>query len=147
MNTTSTSSSTLDKSDKSSDYITLFDQKIIIASENIKLYSPLPSDLLWEIYEKIAVLYEMTLSPTIILKVLDKKTKKIYAVKQLKKERLKQSYLHEFAKNESTIHYSMGKISNLVVNVPHYFEDNESYFMVMEYSKLFGYFEELLEKV
>ena len=62
-------------------------------------------------------------------------------MKQIKKEKLHESYLHEFAKIECAVQYSLGKLSNLIVNVPQYFEDKESYYIVMEYSKYHGYFE------
>ena len=145
MNTTASTCATVEKRYKV-EYLTLFDIKILL-KENIKSYSPLPVELLWEMYDKKTVIYELPMSATIIYKVVDKKTKKTYALKELRKERLKENYLHEFAKNESAIHYSMSKLSNLIVKVPHYFESQDSYYMVMEYSSLHGYFEELLEKV
>lgn len=144
MNTTS---STLDKSYKSNDYITLYDQKITIPNDNIKTYSPLSSETLWELYEIVSKIYEVPLSPTIIHKVRDKKTKKLFALKELRKAKLNENYQHEFARNEIIIHYSMSKLSDLVVQVPHYFEDSDSYYFVLEYSHLHEYFDYLLEKV
>jgi len=127
--------------------LSLYDQKLITSNDNIKAYSPLPVELLWEMYEKGKVVYELPLSPTVITKVVDKKSRKSFALKQLIKKRLHENYLHEFAKNECVIHYSMGKLSNKIVQVPHYFEDSEAYYMIMEYSTYHGYFEDLLEKV
>lgn len=146
-----TSGSTADKSpsEKSkNEYIILYDQKILLTGEIMKKgYSPLPGGLMWEIYEKIKIIYEVPLSPTTIIKVMEKKTKKIYALKQLNKVRLKQNYQHEFAKNEILINHSMGKLSKLIVQVPNYFEDDQAYYMVMEYTNMHGYFEQLLQKV
>jgi len=147
ISSTSTVDTTSPKSNETNEFFTLFNQRIALENENIKAYSPLSVKLLWEIYDKIAIVYELALSPTVILKVRNKKTKEIFALKQIKKEKLHESYLHEFAKIECAVQYSIGKLSNLIVNVPQYFEDKDSYYIVMEYSKYHGYFEELLEKV
>jgi len=129
------------------EFVTLYGKKITIKNENIKAYSPKPVELLWDMYEKIKLLYEVPLSPTIIYKVMNKRTRKILALKQLRKSKLKETFLHEFAKNEILIHYSMSSISNLIVNAENYFEDSENYYIVMEYCKNHGYFEKLLEEV
>jgi hypothetical protein len=147
MNTTTSTSSDKSLNVIKCEYITLYEQKILMLNENIKFYAPKSVELLWETYQKVSTLYEIPLSPTIIYKVIDKITKKIKALKELKKVKLKGGYLHEFARNELLIHYSMSKLSNIIVNVSEYYEDKDGYYIVMEYSKYHSYFEVLLEKV
>lgn len=53
----------------------------------------------------------------------------------------------EFAKNELIIHYSLSKLSNNIVNVIDYFEDENSYRLAMEYCEEPNYFEDILENV
>jgi serine/threonine protein kinase len=71
------------------------------------------------------------------------------AIKEIRKERLLTPNHHDFARNELAIHYSLSNYSNCtnIVKVMDYFEDKNSYYMAMEYSKEHGYFEELLENV
>lgn len=70
-------------------------------------------------------------------------------VKQLNKERMDRSYLHELAQNEFAIHYSLSNFTkcNNIVKAPEYFEDEKAYYMIMEYSCMPTYFEDLLENV
>ena len=71
-----------------------------------------------------------------------------YAAKQYIKNKVNRNpVLHEFTKNEMAIQFSLGKLSNNIVKVLEYYEDLESYVMVMEYSYQPTYFEDLLENV
>lgn len=55
--------------------------------------------------------------------------------------------MHTFVKNEMTLQYSLCRISNNIVKVPAYFEDDNKYSIVMEYSNDPCYFENMLENV
>ncbi len=70
-----------------------------------------------------------------------------YAAKQILKNKLNNKYFHEFARNELSLHSSLSKLSNTIVKVEEYFEDEEKYTMVMEYAHDPDYFEDLLENV
>jgi hypothetical protein len=56
-------------------------------------------------------------------------------------------YMHSLAKNEMATQYSLGLISNNIVKVSAYFEDEAKYSMIMEYSDDPCYFENMLENV
>jgi serine/threonine protein kinase len=99
-----------------------------------------------EKYKIQETIYNNELSPSTIYMALDETSKKV-AVKRVKKDRLGKGYLHDFARNEMVIQQSLGRLSNNIVKVPDYFEDNETFTMVMEYSEDPTYFEELLENV
>ncbi len=70
-----------------------------------------------------------------------------FACKETRKKRLSTSYFHEFIRNEMVIQYSLSKYSDDIVKVLDYYEDENSYFMIMEYSYQPTYFEDLLENV
>ena len=67
------------------------------------------------------------------------------AIKELRKERLKEEYLQEMARNEFSIHSYLSKLSNNIVAVKDYFEDEKAFHLVMEFSEEPDYFEDLLE--
>ncbi len=138
---------TLSTIDKTQEFITLYDQKISVSSQNFIAYSPQTLESIWDIYEKVETVYEMPLASTIVYKGKNKKTQEKCAIKYVQKARLKETYLNEFIKNELAIHHSMSQISEQIVKVNHYFEEAEGYYMVMEYTPMHGYFEELLERV
>ncbi len=55
--------------------------------------------------------------------------------------------MHTFVKNEMTLQYSLCRISENIVKVPAYFEDETKYRLIMEYSQDPCYFENMLENV
>ena len=102
-----------------------------------------------EFQEKYSVketIYTNELAIGKILLLIDKYGCK-YAAKQYMKNRIRNPVLHEFTKNELAMQTSLGKLSNNIVKVLDYYEDHESYVMVMEYSYQPTYFEDLLENV
>jgi serine/threonine protein kinase len=90
-------------------------------------------------------IYNASLSVSIIYSGIEKKTGNKIAVKELKKEKMKDEYIHEMAKNEFAIQYSLCKDCNNIVQVKDYFEDDKAYYLVMEYSEEPDFFEDLLE--
>lgn len=111
-------------------------------------YSPWKMKIFEENYKIEETLYTQNLSPTVIYTGTDLTNNTKIAIKELRKSKLKgKLYLNEFAKNEMAIHYSLSRLSNNIVKVPAYFENEESYLMVMEYSNQPNYFEDLLENV
>jgi serine/threonine protein kinase len=98
-------------------------------------------------YKIIETLYNNQLSPSTIYLAEDIKLGGKVAVKKVRKDRLSKSYLHDFARNEMVIQQSLGRLSNNIVKVPDYFEDDGAFTMIMEYSDDPCYFEDLLENV
>ena len=70
-----------------------------------------------------------------------------FAVKEIFKNKLRNNFVQEFAKNELCLHYSLSKLSRSIVKIDNYYEDEERYTMVMEYSYDPEYFVDLLENV
>jgi len=125
----------------------LYGETIKCGSPNILAYNPHNKKIFNENFQMKKVIYSTGLSPTTISIAQHVETNKIVAVKELRKERLNKNYLNEFARNELTIHYSLSKLSNNIVNVIDYFEDENSYIMAMEYCEEPNYFEDILENV
>jgi len=134
------------KSEETIDLI-LYGKAIKCASPNILTYNPHNDKIFYENYEIKKVIYSNGLSPSTISVAKNLKTDKMVAIKELRKDRLSKSYLAEFAKNELIIHYSLSKLSNNIVNVFDYFEDENSYRLAMEFCEEPNYFEDILENV
>lgn len=121
---------------------TLYGEKIIINSQNILPYAPSKIEELKEHYIFDDKIYSSALAMSTIHLVKDHDGKK-YALKEIRKSRLNQPYQFELARNELSIHYSLSKLTDNIVKVYNYYEDDHSYFMLMEYSPKPDYFEEL----
>lgn len=102
-----------------------------------------------EKYRKVECVYSQGLTPTSIYLAMDLEEDKRIVIKELKKSRMIQSYMHEFARNELAIHYSLSNFTNNenIVKVKEYFEDDKNYYMIMEASPDPNFFEDLLENV
>jgi serine/threonine protein kinase len=100
----------------------------------------------FEKYRIVDKIYANSLATSEITMVEDIERNR-FACKETRKKRLLNSYFHEFVKNEMVFQYSLSKYSDNIVKVVDYFEDENSYFMVMEYSPQPTYFEDLLENV
>jgi serine/threonine protein kinase len=126
--------------------------ELIVYGEKIRTkptispYSPLNINNFDEKYKIIETIYNNQLSPSTIYLAEDNCLKKV-AVKQVQKNRLGKNYLHDFARNEMVIQQSLGRLSNNIVKVIDYYEDDNTYTMTMEYSQDASYFEDLLENV
>ena len=118
----------------------------IINNPNILPYSPKKYDLFEKNYKIVQTLYENPLAATKIYIALDNKENQC-AIKEIKKERLRESFNIELARNELSIHYSLSKKSNYIAAVPEYYETEQSYFMIMEYCTNPNYFQYRLENV
>jgi serine/threonine protein kinase len=97
-------------------------------------------------FRTIGLIYSSPFTKTKINLLEDSQGKK-YATKEILKEKLSENYMHEFAKNELAVHFSMCRKSPNIVKVYDYFEDEEKYAMIMEYSSEPNYFENRLENV
>jgi hypothetical protein len=97
-------------------------------------------------YKIINKIYSNILASSEILLVEDEAGNQ-YACKETKKKRLLNSYFNDFVKNEMVFQFSLSKYSNSIVKVVDYFEEDDTYYMVMEYSSQPTYFEDLLENV
>lgn len=68
-------------------------------------------------------------------------------MKELKKEKFKNDFSYELAKSELVFHCSLSKLSNNIVNAYEYYEDEQAYYLLMEFCEDPNYFEEILENV
>lgn len=124
-----------------------YGEVIKCASPNILAYNPLNRKAFENKFQMRNVIYSNSLSPNIISLAENVLNNKLVAVKEIRKDKLTKSFLHEFAKNEVSIHQSLSKISNNIVDVIDYFEDETTYTIVMEYCDEPNYFEDILENV
>ncbi len=125
----------------------MYGETIKCASPNILPYNPHDNKIFKDNYEIKKVIYSNGLSPTTISIAKNLQIDKFVAIKELRKDRLTKNFLSEFAKNEMIIHYSLSKLSNNIVNVIDYFEDENSFKLAMEYCEEPNYFEDILENV
>jgi serine/threonine protein kinase len=102
-----------------------------------------------EKYRKGECIYSQRLTPTSIFQGIDLETKEKVILKELKKSKLVTNYMHDFARNELAIHYSLSNFTKCdnIVRVKEYFEDDKAYYLVMECSPDPNFFEDLLENV
>ena len=124
----------------------LYGEKMQV-NQIIQPYLPLSTKILNENYTIIDTVYKEQLSPSCIYLATEVNKNQQYAVKKVMKDRLRHSYMHDFARNEMAIQYSLSRFSNNIVKVPCYFENEDSYTTVMELSHDPRYFEDLLENV
>lgn len=117
-----------------------------ISSSYILPFSPKKYEKIEEKYEFVEKIYENPLSATEMHLAIDE-NKAPFAIKEIKKSKLKDKLLQELAKSELSIHYSLSKKSNNIVNVYDYYETENSFFMVMEYCPNPTYFSYQLENV
>ena len=118
----------------------------VINNPFIQPYSPKNIKEFERKYKITQQLYENPLAATKIYVAIDKDGVQ-YAIKEIKKEKLKDSFNFELARNELTIHYSLSKKSSFICNIPEYYENENSYFMLMEYCNNPNYFQYRLENV
>ena len=118
----------------------------IINNPNIQFYSPKKFSEYEKMYKITQQLYENPLGATKIYIANDDKDQQ-YAIKEIKKERLKDSFNFELARNELSIQYSLSRKSDYIARVPSYYENDCSFFMIMEYCNNPDYFQYRLENV
>jgi serine/threonine protein kinase len=117
-----------------------------VSSSYILPFSPKKFEKIEEKYEIIEKIYDNPLSATEIHLATDE-NKTPYAIKEIKKSKLRDRLLQELAKSELSIHYSLSKKSNNIVNVYDYYETESSFYMIMEYCPNPTYFRYQLENV
>jgi hypothetical protein len=117
-----------------------------MGSNEILPYSPSNVTLYDKSFRELQSIYSSSLAATQILLVEDLEGNK-YAAKKIYKNKLRSSFMHEFLKNEIAIQFSLSRLSENIVKVPEYFEDEERYIMLMEYSSFTDYFDDMLENV
>jgi len=135
--------STLDNSNQTSRIeLTLYGE--IIENNKIFPFSPQKFEIFEKKYKISSKLYEDPLSATIISIAIDLSGKQ-FAIKEIRKIKLRDPLNHELARNELSIHYTLSKKSNYIVDVPEYYENETAYIMVMEYCNNSNYFSYRLE--
>jgi len=116
--------------------------------EDSKILNYAPDDTN-KIYESYIVeedkIYEASLSPSEVYLAIDKITGNKVAIKEVKKEKLKDNFIKEMAKNELIIHASMSQQSYNVVKIHNYYEDEKAFKIAMEFCEEGNYFEDILE--
>jgi serine/threonine protein kinase len=127
--------------------LTLYGGKILFENTKIKGYNPYNFTFFNENFQIIEKIYEKELSASIVSQGIDLKANEKVAIKELRKEFLREPYQHEMAKIELSVHHSLSQFSDNIVNAPYYFENDDSYLLVMEYCEEPNFFENLLENV
>ncbi len=127
----------------------MYEKKFSVISSVLQPYSPKPIELFRARYTSSAIVYSHGLSPTIIYTGIDNIDDSKVAIKQIRKSKIDKPFLHEMAKNELAVHYSLSNNTNCnnIVKAKDYFEDDSSYYLVMEYSPDPNYFEDMFENV
>ncbi len=92
-------------------------------------------------------IYFQGLSPTKIYKGYSNGTK--VAIKETMKSKLSTPLHHEFIRNEMAIHFALSNNSHCdnITRAYDYFENDNSYYLVMEFSPNPDFFEDILENV
>jgi len=127
--------------------LTIYSQPIKLTSKYISPYSPQDFYKFNENFKIIKTIIPNGISPTVIHIAENINTNKMFALKELRKEKLKHDFSFDFAKSELTIHYNLSKLSNNIVTALDYYEDEKSYYLLMEFCEEPNYFEEILENV
>jgi serine/threonine protein kinase len=126
----------------------MYEKKFSVESSILLSYQPQPIQLFKEKYKTDKKIYDQDLFSTYVYIGTDEIENSKVAIKQIKKKRMDKSYLHEMARNELAVHYSLSRTKcNNIVNAKNYFEDDISYYLVMECSPEPNFFEDMLENV
>jgi hypothetical protein len=131
------------------DYFIMYGERIYNTSPILKPYKPQNMQKFLEKYDIIKRIYSSELAYSEIILLQDKEENK-FAAKRIKKYKLSADYLHDFVRNEMAIQHSLSNFSEnaeFVVKVEDYYEDENYYLMVMEFSQSPDYFEQRLENV
>jgi serine/threonine protein kinase len=118
----------------------------LINNPHILPYSPKKYFEFENRFRLVQQLYDNPLAATKIFTANDENNI-LYAIKEIKKGKLKDTFAYQLARNELSVHYSLSKKSNFIANVPEYFENDNSFYMVMEYCNNPNYFQYRLENV
>ena len=118
--------------------------KLIAINSQIE-YLPIRKNLL-DYYKIEQTIYNLELSPCSIYLGVDKDNRKV-AIKQVLKSRISNEHMTEFIRNEMAVHSFISKMSDNIINLYEYYEDENSYSLILEYCNLPTYFENLLEDV
>ena len=113
---------------------------------NFLNYSPSKYSEFEKTYTFKKEIYENPLSPSKIHLAINKNGEK-FAIKEIKKDKLYEPFQVQFARNEISIHHSHSKKSKFIASVYEYYENDSSFFMVMEYCSNSNYFQHRLENV
>lgn len=124
----------------------MYGEKVQLSDNEIMPFSPSNSKFYYENFTKIESIYSTALAATEI-NLIQNKQGEMFASKEILKKKLKNSYSHEFIKNEMALQFSFSRLCENIVPVIDYYEDDDKYVMVMDYSKQPDYFDDLLENV
>ena len=126
----------------------MYQRKFSVDSPILNSFNPQPIELFREKYKPGKIIYDQELYSTFVYLGTDTKDDSKVAIKQIKKNRMDKSFFHEMARNELAVHYSLSNTKcNNIVKAKNYFEDDYSYYLVMECSPEPNFFEDMLETV
>lgn len=134
---------------KQQDFFIMYGQRIYNTSKILRPYQPQNMQSFLDKYDIIKRIYSSELAYSEIILLQDKEENK-FAAKRIKKQKLSSDYLHDFVRNEMAIQHSLSNFSQngeFIVKVEDYYEDENYYLMVMEFSQSPDYFEQRLENV
>jgi hypothetical protein len=127
----------------------MYGERVYNTSHILRPYNPQHMKKFNDKYNILKRIYSSELAYSEIILLQDHEENK-FAAKRIKKRKLSANYLHDFVRNEIAIQHSLSNFSQngeFIVKVEDYFEDDDCYLMVMEYSPSPDYFEQRLENV
>lgn len=110
-------------------------------------FQPIKDKKIQEVYELNMILYQVDVAPTTVYLAQHKEKGTTVAVKYIDKSKLSTFELKDMICNEFALTAKLSKYIPEIIQVYEYYEDEESYSMVMEYCDRPNYFEEMLENV
>lgn len=129
--------------------LTLYKKPVLIIDENENTFlnftpSKIPFN---KKYKMLDLVYECMLAPTKVYIGEDLETGEKVAIKEIVKTKLGKDVYFEFICNELAVSKYLSNIIHSVVRVYDYFEDEQSFIIVMELCDRPKFFEEMLEDV
>jgi hypothetical protein len=129
--------------------LTLYKKPVLIVDENENSFlNFVPNKIPFnKKYKMLDLVYECMLAPTKVYIGEDLETGEKVAIKEIVKTKLSKDVYFEFICNELAVSKYLSSIIHSVVRVYDYFEDDQSFIIVMELCDRPKFFEEMLEDV
>ncbi len=110
-------------------------------------FQPIKDRKIRDVYKLNSILYQVDVAPTTVYLAEHKEKGTIVAVKHIDKSKLSTFELKDMICNELALTAKLSNIIREIVQVYEYYEDDDSYSLVMEYCDRPNFFEEMLENV
>lgn len=129
--------------------LTLYKKPIFIREDNeVSFLNFIPNRSSYkEKFKIVELVYECIVAPTKVFIGENKETGELVAIKETVKSKLSKDFLYEFLYNELAVSRFLSQITHSVVQVYDYYEELDSFIIIMELCDRPNFFEELLENV